>query len=130
MFHYESKSEWKNNISRCYLVLFLLWKASFNKSFNQFSGSFLFRYINHGGKRDANVRPHPPLFINGKPRVAFLSLRHIKAGEEILWDYGADIMRYKPMWMKDKVYTIIGTFFFIRSYDVLGIWAALPLFKS
>ena len=61
------------------------------------------RYINHGRGTLANARPHPPpLFVKGKPRVAFLAIRQILPGEEILWDYGADLQSCIPQWMKVK----------------------------
>ncbi len=40
--------------------------------------------------------------VDGLPRVAFLASRDIVAGEELLWDYGADA-RYSPAWMKSSV---------------------------
>lgn len=29
--------------------------------------------------------------ISGKPRVAFLTVRDIRAGEELVWDYGVNL---------------------------------------
>ena len=42
------------------------------------------------------------MVINGKPKVAFLATRDIKEGEEILWDYGPELQRCPPDWMKKK----------------------------
>ncbi len=61
----------------------------------------LVRYLNHGRGREANLILHRPLMVSGLPKVAFLASRDIKAGEELLWDYGAD-PRYSPHWMKGK----------------------------
>ena len=60
------------------------------------------RYINHGRGTLANARPHPPLLVKGKPKVAFLAIQQILPGEEILWDYGADLQSCIPQWMKVK----------------------------
>lgn len=51
----------------------------------------LIRYINHaveGRAGGANVRPLPPVFVKGKYRVGFISLRAIEVSEELFWDYG------------------------------------------
>ena len=45
------------------------------------------RYLNHGAGPAANCRPLHPLVVRGKWRVGFISIRHIPAGEEIVWDY-------------------------------------------
>ena len=49
------------------------------------------RHMNHASGSRANLRPHPPLMVNGMPRVAFLASRDIKSGEELLWDYGVNL---------------------------------------
>lgn len=59
---------------------------------------YMHRYLNHS-RGEENLKAHRPLFVNGMPRVAFLASRDIAAGEELLWDYGADT-RYSPKWMK------------------------------
>lgn len=40
--------------------------------------------------------------VNGKPKVAFLAIRDIAKGEEILWNYGHELQRSPPEWMKKK----------------------------
>lgn len=58
------------------------------------------RFINHGSPREANVKPFRPLIIRGKLRVAFLAIRDIHAGVELLYDYGQ--RRDCPEWMKRR----------------------------
>ena len=50
------------------------------RRYNQFG-----RYINHSTA--PNVRPHPPIFIRGKYRLAFTSVVEIPSGDELVWDY-------------------------------------------
>ena len=45
------------------------------------------RYINHL-PRGYNLRLHSPLFVRGKMRIGFYSLRDIAPGKELNWDYG------------------------------------------
>ena len=45
------------------------------------------RYINHVTK-GANLKPMKPVYVRGKWRVGFLSLREIQVGEELCYDYG------------------------------------------
>lgn len=65
------------------------------------NSSKIHRYMNHGRGALANLKVCGPYFISGAPRVAFLANRDILAGEELLWDYGAD-SRYSPHWMKGE----------------------------
>ena len=46
------------------------------------------RYLNHAQGRAANLKAHPPLYVKGKPRIAFLAARNIEPGEELCFDYG------------------------------------------
>jgi hypothetical protein len=48
------------------------------------------RYINHTSRDKANIKPHCPLFVRGKWRVAFLATRDISIGEELRYDYGQE----------------------------------------
>ena len=43
--------------------------------------------MNHAAK-NANVRLHKPVTINGVKRVALVALRNIKENEELFYDYG------------------------------------------
>ena len=47
--------------------------------------------MNHAKSKNANVVAHPPLMVNGLPKVAFLAKRDISPGEELMWDYGVDL---------------------------------------
>lgn len=44
------------------------------------------RYINHS--KSPNARTTTPAYVREKWRIGFISVREIKVGEEILWDYG------------------------------------------
>lgn len=50
------------------------------RKFHQFG-----RYINHA--HNANVAITPPLLVRGKWRIGFISVRDIRAGDEVVWDY-------------------------------------------
>lgn len=54
------------------------------------------RYINHSSR--PNLKKNPPLMVNKKWRVAFLALRDIEEGEELLYDYGKQAN--PPNWMR------------------------------
>lgn len=45
------------------------------------------RYINHAS-RHTNLILMKPVFIEGRLRIGFVAKRHIKAGEELFYDYG------------------------------------------
>ena len=47
--------------------------------------------MNHAKGNKANIVAHPPLMVDGLPRVAFLAKRDISLGEELMWDYGVDL---------------------------------------
>ena len=44
------------------------------------------RLLNHSSR--PNLKPFRPLHVRGKWRAGFIALCPIKAGEELLWDYG------------------------------------------
>ena len=46
------------------------------------------RYMNHTSASLANAKPLPPFLVNGKLRVGFVTIKPIKTGDELLWDYG------------------------------------------
>lgn len=58
------------------------------------------RYFNHSPAASANLKMHAPLMINSKWRVAFLAMRDINKGEELLYDYGQQ--SHPPDWMKGR----------------------------
>ena len=58
------------------------------------------RYINHIPSKKANVKMHPPLFVRGKWRVAFLATQDISVGSELGYDYGQEGMI--PDWMRRR----------------------------
>jgi hypothetical protein len=58
------------------------------------------RYFNHAPVSSANLKMHAPLNVNGKWRVAFMAIRDIKKGEELLYDYGQQ--PHPPDWMKRR----------------------------
>lgn len=45
------------------------------------------RYANHASK-GCNIKPSAPVFVRKNFRIGFLAIRDIKAGEELVWDYG------------------------------------------
>lgn len=60
------------------------------------------RLINHQPSHKANLRLHPPIFLNNKWRVGLYAARDIKAGEELSYDYGRqpdppDFMRLRKV---------------------------------
>lgn len=59
------------------------------------------RLINHSPNRIANLKLHPPLWVRGKWRVAFLARKDKRVGEELSYDYGQE--RGMPSWMRRKV---------------------------
>ena len=59
------------------------------------------RLINHAAHCKANLKMHPPLYIRGKWRVAFLAMQDIQPGEELCYDYGQ--WTGMPEWMRRKV---------------------------
>jgi len=58
------------------------------------------RYINHVARKKANVKLHPPLWVRGKWRVAFLATKDINIGEELGYDYGQE--KDMPDWMRRR----------------------------
>lgn len=43
------------------------------------------RLLNHS--IPGNVKPFRPLFVRNKWRIGFMSMRHIRVGEVLVWDY-------------------------------------------
>lgn len=88
----------------------------------------MLRYINHGIK-EANLKPHPPVFVSGKYRVGFLATKDIKAGEELLYDYGQQPkapswLRRKPQKLVDDVrFSMKKIFKLLQTLLLLGNWA-------
>lgn len=58
------------------------------------------RYINHGPGKHANLKMFRPLQIQGKWRVAFLAIRDIEEGDQLLFDYGKQT--HPPNWMRGR----------------------------
>ena len=52
------------------------------------------RYLNRAKPPLANAESLPPFLVNGRLRVGFISLRLIKANEEVMWDYGIPHMKF------------------------------------
>ena len=47
------------------------------------------RLLNHRSSREGTARPFKALLVKGHWRVEFITTRHLVAGEELAWDYGA-----------------------------------------
>ena len=58
------------------------------------------RLINHSVK--PNIKLHKPRFVRGKWRLAFLAVKDITVGEELLFDYGAPPQGHKWLYRNPK----------------------------
>lgn len=78
------------------------------------------RLINHGNYKEANIRPHRPLMVDGRWRLGFYALRNISAGEELLYDYGAGHIRESPAWMKTRRQTssVVQTYIHLSKFHL------------
>ena len=45
------------------------------------------KYINHAAM-GANLKLFPPIEVQGKVWIGFMSIMDIQEGEELFWDYG------------------------------------------
>ena len=44
------------------------------------------RYMNHA--QQGNAKLTSPMYVRGKWRIGFISIRNIEEGDEVVWNYG------------------------------------------